>query len=80
MKIFPIDNSFYAKITEKTKYLLGGPKMKYLFLSVFVVMILWPILGLLTGDMDFSGMSLFVGGITLGFILRKVTEPEPDPE
>lgn len=54
--------------------------MKYLFLSVFVVMIVWPILGLLSGDMDFSGMGLFIGGISLGFILRKVTEPEPDPD
>ena len=54
--------------------------MKYLFLSVFVVMILWPILGLLTGNMDFDGMGLFIGGISLGFILRKVTEPEPDLE
>lgn len=54
--------------------------MKYLFLSVFVVMIIWPILGLLTGDMDISGMGLFIGGISSGFILRKVTEPEPGPE
>ncbi|WP_157886528.1 hypothetical protein [Planococcus versutus] len=52
--------------------------MKYLFLSVFVVTIVWPILGLLSGDMDFSGMGLFIGGISLGFILRKVTEPEPE--
>ncbi|MEK6189565.1 MAG: hypothetical protein N2A99_01060 [Carnobacterium alterfunditum] len=54
--------------------------MKYLFLSIFVVVIIWPVLGLVTGDMDFGGMGIMIVGISLGFIVRKVTEPEPDSE
>lgn len=50
--------------------------MKYLFLSIIVVMIIWPLLGLVTGEMDFGGMGILIAGITCGFILRKVSEPE----
>ncbi|WP_271854295.1 hypothetical protein [Planococcus maritimus] len=52
--------------------------MKYLILSILVVMIIWPVLGLLTGDMDFGGMGILIVGISCGFILRKVSEPEPE--
>lgn len=52
--------------------------MKYLVLSILVVMIIWPILGWITNDMDFGGMGLLIVGITCGFILRKVSEPETE--
>lgn len=52
--------------------------MKYLILSIFVVIIIWPVWGLVTGDMDFGGMGTMIVGISFGFILRKISEPEPE--
>ncbi|WKA53209.1 hypothetical protein [Planococcus shixiaomingii] len=50
--------------------------MKYLFITIFIVVILWPVLGLITQDMDFGGMGLLIFGIIWGFMLRKISEPK----
>ncbi|MDN3426495.1 hypothetical protein QL992_16630 [Microbacterium sp. APC 3898] len=50
--------------------------MKYLIILILAVILTWSIIGVITQDMDFGGMALFIGGITCGYLTRKAVEPK----
>ena len=56
--------------------LIGVVKMKYLIILILAVILTWSIIGVITQDMDFGGMALFIGGITCGYLTRKAVEPK----